>query len=249
MIGPSSRTGSAVRGAPLRLHRPVGRGERRSVRGAQPRRSGRRRPGRPCGQPGAAPPRALGLRRRPGRLDEPGARRATSRWSTARGASAVPAGRRRGHRAPRARARRADRRLHAGAARRPRRRGRRAPPTPGGPGMVAGVVPAAVDAMTRLGADPAGSSPAPGPPSAAAATRCPRRCGPRSPPSCRRPRRDQLGHARGRRRPPGCTRSSTRLGVHDRRAVAGVHAGGRTITSRTAAIARTGRLAGYVWLD
>ena len=41
----------------LRLHRQVGRGERRSVRGAQPRRRGRRRPGRRSRQPGAPRPR------------------------------------------------------------------------------------------------------------------------------------------------------------------------------------------------
>lgn len=55
----------------------------------------------------------------------------------------------------------------------------------GRPGMVKGIVPAAVDAMRSLGADPPGSSPAPAPPCAGGATRCRRRCAPRWPQSSR----------------------------------------------------------------
>ena len=58
----------------LRLHRQVGRGERRSVRGAQPRRRGRGRPGRRPRQPRARRREVPRSRPGAGRLDEPGAR-------------------------------------------------------------------------------------------------------------------------------------------------------------------------------
>ena len=119
----------------------------------------------------------------------------------------------------------------------------------GRPGMVAGDRPRRGRRDGRRSAPtPPGSSPAPDPPSAAGATRCRRRCAPRSPPS-NRPRTPRpAGAPRRSTWPPACTRSSTGSGC-----ATGQQSPVCTRESEDHFSYRrdrtTGRLAGYVWLD
>lgn len=82
----------------------------------------------------------------------------------------------------------------------------------GRPGLVAGVVPAAVEAMVSSGPNPGGSSPGPAPRSAGAATKYRPRCGTRSPKRCRPPTGRRVGGHRPSTWSPGCTPSSRRRG-------------------------------------
>lgn len=109
----------------------------------------------------------------------------------------------------------------------------------GRPGLVAGVVPAAVEAMVALGAHPPGSPRTPGLPSADGATKCRRRCGPRSPRPSPAPGPRPAGEPRRSTSPvestPSSPHSMWRTGTPRRPAP-----WNRAITSRTAATASPG---------